>query len=205
MPQFASLGDLKEWLTLGQTAFPPTDDRLLTRLLVASSAVIESYLNRPVGLATYEETIDDWGGWRGDRRLVLCVTPIVSVVSLVVGGIAVPPAPNAHGSGYFIYRTHLTLQGWWFPSCGPIVVRYTGGYAVIPDDIVEVCLEMAARKYKERGRIGQRSASIGGAETVSYDTLMFGTARIASDIQAMLNSYRRVSQVAMPTLISPPP
>jgi hypothetical protein len=34
---------------------------------------------------------------------------------------------------------------------------------------------------------------------------MFGTARIASDIQAMLNSYRRVSQVAMPTLISPPP
>ncbi len=205
MAQFASLDDLKEWLTLGQTPFPPTDDRLLTRLLVANSAVIESYLNRPVALATYEETIDTWDDWRSYRRLVLCVTPIISVVSLTIGGIKIPPAPNAHGWGYFVYRNHLTVQGWWFfAPCGPIVVRYIGGYEVIPDDIVEACLEMAARKYKERSRIGQRSASIGGAETVSYDTVMFGTSRIASDIQSMLNSYRRVAQVGLPTLISTP-
>jgi len=204
MPQFASLGDLKEWLTLGQTAFPPIDDRLLTRLLVSSSAIIESYLNRPVGLATYEETIDDWGDYRAERRLVLCVTPIISVVSLTVGGITVPPAPTANASGYIIYRSHLTLQGWWLPTCGPIVVRYTGGYAVTPDDIIEACLELAARKYRERTHIGQRSASIGGVETVSYDTGVFGMGRFASDIQAMLNSYRRVSQVGLPTLISTP-
>ncbi len=205
MAQFATVSQLKDWLTLGQTPFPPTDDQMLIRLLVAGSSAIESYCGRPFDLGTYEEIIDGWSG-ASLPSLPLIVTPITTVVSLNIGGFDVPPAPDAFGPGYFINRSQLTLRGWWgrFSYRNRVVVRYTGGYAPIPDDIVQACIEIAARKYKERSRIGQRSASIGGAETVAYDTVMFAVGRIASDIQATLNPYRQLAPLGRPTFIPPP-
>jgi hypothetical protein len=37
-----TLADVKAWLQTGQSAFPPTDDALLTRLVTAASQYIQT-------------------------------------------------------------------------------------------------------------------------------------------------------------------
>jgi len=48
-----TLADVKAWLQTGQSAFPATDDALLTRLITAGSQYIQSWLNRQIALADY--------------------------------------------------------------------------------------------------------------------------------------------------------
>jgi hypothetical protein len=40
-----TLADVKAWLQTGQSAFPATDDALLTRLITAASQFIQTWLN----------------------------------------------------------------------------------------------------------------------------------------------------------------
>lgn len=42
-------------------------------------------------------------------------------------------------------------------------------YSYIPAPVEQACIEMCSERYRYRGRIGERSKSIGGAESVSYD------------------------------------
>lgn len=46
-----TLGAVKAWLQTGQTAFPDTDDALLTRLINAASQFIQRWLNRDIAAA----------------------------------------------------------------------------------------------------------------------------------------------------------
>ena len=43
-----TLADVKAWLQTGQSAFPATDDALLTRLITAASQFIQTWLNRRI-------------------------------------------------------------------------------------------------------------------------------------------------------------
>ena len=45
-----TLADVKAWLQTGQSAFPVTDDALLTRLITAASQLIQTWLNRQIAL-----------------------------------------------------------------------------------------------------------------------------------------------------------
>lgn len=63
-----------------------------------------------------------------------------------------------------------------------IVLRY--GY--VPFDLAEAALEWTAERYVARGRIGQRSKSLGGQETVSYDIVA-----MPGFVASLLQPYRR--------------
>jgi hypothetical protein len=59
-------------------------------------------------------------------------------------------------------------------------------YGYVPQDIAQAALELAAERFRAAERIGLRSKSIGGQETIAYDT-----SAMSAPIQAMLQPYKR--------------
>ena len=71
-----TLTNLKTWLGTPNA----TDDALLTRLISAASAFIESWLNRTISIQTYNEKYDG----TGQDTLMLSNYPIVSLSSISI-------------------------------------------------------------------------------------------------------------------------
>ena len=141
--------------------------------------------------------------------MVLGATPVVGILSLTIDGSVIPPAPSQtptsrFTAGYFFTPEAIQLQGYCFPRRSRVVIRYTGGYDPIPGSIQEACIEMVARKYRERTRIAEHSRSLGGAETVSYSTVAFSRRDVVTDIQVILDYYRNPVPIPRPILLPPP-
>jgi hypothetical protein len=60
-------------------------------------------------------------------------------------------------------------------------------YGYVPQDIAQAALELAAERFRAADHIGLKSKSIGGQETIAYDT-----SAMSAPIQAMLQPYKRV-------------
>jgi hypothetical protein len=60
-------------------------------------------------------------------------------------------------------------------------------YGYIPQDIGQAALELAAERFRAAERIGLRSKSVGGQETIAYDA-----SAISATVLALLQPYRRV-------------
>jgi hypothetical protein len=60
-------------------------------------------------------------------------------------------------------------------------------YGYIPQDIAQAALELAAERFRAAERIGLRSKSVGGQETIAYDV-----SAISASVLALLQPYRRV-------------
>jgi hypothetical protein len=60
-------------------------------------------------------------------------------------------------------------------------------YGFVPQDLAQAALELAAYRFRAAERIGVRSKSLGGQETIAYDM-----SPITAPIQAMLQPYKRV-------------
>ena len=186
-----TLADVKAWLQIGQGAFPSSDDALLARLIAAASRFIQNWLGRPVGLADYAETRDGSGG----RRLQFGVFPVTAVLSLTIDGVAIPPASTTTAAGYVFSPTQLAVRGYLFRIGSQNVgLTYTAGYAAIPADLAQACIDLVALRYRERTRLGEVSKHI-GAETVT-----FSQSDMSAATKAMLQQYRMVS----PVVGSPP-
>ena len=62
----------------------------------------------------------------------------------------------------------------------------TLSYGFIPQDLAQAATELAAERFRAADRIGLRSKSLGGQETIGYDT-----SAISAPILALLQPYRR--------------
>jgi hypothetical protein len=94
-----TLANVKAWLFTQNIQAPSTDDALLSRLILAASRTIYSYINLDsLFLTTVNESVD--GG--GNCRLFLWNWPAISITSLYVDGSNILPAPPQpqQGSGY---------------------------------------------------------------------------------------------------------
>lgn len=196
-----SLADVKTWLQTGQSAFPATDDALLIRLVSAASQYIQTWLNRQIAVADYQETRDGTGG----QHLQFACFPVTAVLSLTIDGFAIPPAsPPASNTGptagYVFSATQLSLRGYYFRrDAQNIVFSYTAGFAATPLEIAQACIELVALRYRERTRIGEMSKSLGGGETVSYSQK-----DMSAPIATLLQQYRVVAPIAAyPIAIAP--
>jgi Phage gp6-like head-tail connector protein len=184
-----TLGDVKAWLQTGANAFPAADDALLSRLITAASQFIQTWLNRRLAQSDWIEIRDGTGG----RRLPFANFPVSAVLSLTVDGLVIPPAPldGGFGAGYVFTPTELALRGYIFTArVQNVVVSYTAGYVVTPPEVAQACIELVAQRYKERGRIGEMSKSLGGGETVT-----FSQQDMSADIKTLLGRYRAVAPV----------
>ncbi len=61
-------------------------------------------------------------------------------------------------------------------------------YGYLPQDVAQAGLELAAERFRAAERIGLRSKSVGGQETIAYDT-----AAVSGAVLALLQPYRRVT------------
>lgn len=263
------LGDLKSWLEISGTE----DDALLAQLITQISRATLSYIDRPTILPRiYTETYDG----RNDVSLMLRQWPVAGVLSCVVDGLTIPPAPPLvvgapAQAGYVLdaasvdppgLMQRLSLRGFLF-TCGiqNVTVTYNAGYQItdeeavipasppytvssqgpygnwasdisvayssgqllqsvqvalaagqysaangtytfspadagavilltygyVPSDLASSCMEWAAERYAYRSRIGQRSKSLGGQETMA-----FVVKDIPDFVQAALAPYRRI-------------
>jgi hypothetical protein len=202
-----TLVDVRAWLQTGQQPYPSTDDALLTRLITAASGLITAWLNRPIVSADWQELRDGVG----NDTFVFSVQPVSAVLLVVVNNLTIPAVPNVVPAppglvapaistfpwgyaGYVFTPTALTIRGYPIPRMKACIqLQYTAGFTTVPPDVAQACIELVCRKYRERTRIGERSKSLGGGETVAYETVSFSLRDMASDIQLLLQQYRQVA------------
>jgi len=160
-----------------------TDDPLLDRLVSSASGYIQSWLNRSFASTSYTETFDGTGF---DTRMVSNY-PITAVSSVVVNGVSIPLAPNSLASGYAFAERKIVLRGYAFVS-GTLncTVTYTAGYATVPPEIGQACIEIVANRYREKDRIGLVSKGLSG-ETITYSQKDF-----PDSVRTVLNNYKKV-------------
>lgn len=176
-----TLDNVKAWFAPPLTT--TADDALLARLVTAASAFIQTWLGRTIAATSYSETRNGFGG----TRLFLRHRPVVSVASLTIDGIDVPPAAGPGQPGYLFDDGSLYLAGYAFSRGGQnVTVAYTAGYAATPPEIEQACIELVALRYKERDRIGQVSKNLAG------EVVAFTQKDMPADVQTLLDQYRAV-------------
>jgi len=121
-----------QWLGLGY------DPGYVARLISDVSTRIQGFLGYQVAEATYARTFNGSGG----RVMMLPDRPIIAVSSVTVCGISVPPQALPT-PGFSFSDKALYLSGWYEFHRGHqnIAVSYTAGYATVPYDIEQACLD----------------------------------------------------------------
>jgi hypothetical protein len=213
-----TLADVRAWLQTGTQPYPSTDDALISRLITAASGLVTQWLNRPILSGDWQELRDGQGTFDDDPTIVFGVQPVSAVLLVVVDGFTIPPVPATppappgqavlglytSQAGYVFTPSALTIRGYCVPrkkAC--ILMQYTAGFASVPGDVAQACIELVARKYRERTRIGERTKSLGGGETTAYETVGFSRRDFASDIQFLLQQYRIVAPVTSRPMPAP--
>lgn len=193
-----TVANASSWLGL-TTA---TDDALVQRLITAISVTIAGYCSQNLVSQSYTETRNGTGG----AKLMLKQGPITAVASLTIDAIAIPVRTAPGQTGYYFDTDFLYVDGYAFtrPGTSPnlylrstsagaqnVVIAYTAGYAPIPFDLEQACIELLAVRFKQRDRIGLKSKML-GAETMAYDL-----SALPATVTSMLNqNYVRVVPVA---------
>jgi hypothetical protein len=180
-----SLANVKQYIGIATAV--TTDDLLLSRLISALSTFVQSWLSRTILSASYTDTVDGVGG----SKLQFANYPVTAVSNLLINGRAVPAAavPAVQGwSGYVWTPTQIALQGYCFTrGYSNIVVNYTAGFAAVPLDLEQACIEVIALRYKQRDQIGFVSKAIGG------ETVTFNIKDMPASCLTVLQNYRRVA------------
>lgn len=167
-----------------------SDEPLLTALITAASQAISSYCNRVFQVQAYNENRD---GVLGQNQIVTLGYPIVSVAGVTVNGQAIPAAtPGAWPrQGYSNGQWYIRIDGYCVPEGSKNVnLQYTAGYATIPADLAQACIEMVALKYKQKDRIG-----VSGSEGIDGQHISYKDIAISQSTAMMLQQYKRVIMV----------
>jgi Phage gp6-like head-tail connector protein len=215
----ATLEDVRAWLKTGQNEIPPSDDDLLARLITSASTFIQDWLARTLVAAVYEELRDGLGGY-GPARFVFANSPCLAVYQVAVQGLTIPPVPKVppsppgvvtalpllSQSGYLFTPTELVIRGYFVPRA-PLSVSllYAAGYSPIPADVSQACIELVALKYISRSRTGLRSQQLPQGGSVNYITAAFSRRDISTDMQTILEKYKRVVPIANARMVAPMP
>ena len=104
-------------------------------------------------------------------------------------GVAVPQAPAPWGAGFLWDGRRILLRGFRFcRGVQNVQVSYTAGYLSVPIDLKQAAIEAFALAYRQRVRIGEKSNSMSGQITISFDM---------SDVPprslAIFSQYRRLA------------
>lgn len=179
-------------------------DNLLSRLISAVSASVQSWLGRTIASATYTETRNG----NNSDRMPLMNFPVLSVTSLVINGQTIPQRPPL-GSGYTATITGMLPLGWvndqymiyvdsGQPGCAGfpkgiqnVVITYSAGYASTPLDVEQAVIDIIGDLMKYMQRIGKTSQGIEGQTTAFVNTAMPVRA------QQALFQYKQVAPVVV--------
>ena len=188
-----AVSDVQTYLGNTDAALVP----VLTALVNSASALIERHCGRVFEQANYTETRNG----NGADAIYLRQGPIISVQSVTVDGVSIPPAPDTISYGYVFSGHKLYLRGYARVAPGTpgtmvgsvgcfrrgiqnVVIAYSAGYATIPADLNQACVELVADKFAKRKRIDEKSQTTGQQMTASYDL-----SDISARVKTVLSSY----------------
>lgn len=165
MSDLTTIANLKQWLEINNT----TNDVLLQRLVSSCSAFIQSWLNRSILQATYNEIYDG----NGSDTLTLNNYPITSLLSVSVNGVAQNLlSPGDFTSAAYDFTSEQLYGQFMIFNKGRqnIAVSYVAGFATVPLDIEQACIELCALKYKNlrNERIGVVSKGLASESTAFF-------------------------------------
>lgn len=183
MSDLCALADVKTYLGITDT----NTDAVLTDLVSKASAMVEAFCNRTFGQASYTETLN------GNGRAQLCLknTPITAVASVAINDAPVSAAVGATGTGYVFDKLSVYLRPGGYPctfskGVQNVTIAYTAGYAAIPLDVAQACIELVAHKFAKRSRIDKASETLGTQQTIS-----FSQADMPAQVRTALKPYVR--------------
>ncbi len=121
-----TLANVKAWLNTGSTAFPPSDDNLLARMITAASSFVLTWLSRDIVATDYTLTVN------GDNtnKVFTPQYPIIAVSALSINGNVIPAATNPPiGSGFLWDKESIFNVGYPYPvGFQNVTFTYTAGY-----------------------------------------------------------------------------
>jgi hypothetical protein len=184
------LADVQAWLPSAPTASPGVD--LIAQLITAASRAICAYCGRGQFLAqSYTDTYDG----AGKTWMLLRQWPVLSVATIAITRCGVITtltdasqfqleAPLPAGGAQ---RLTLIAPDLYFPrGRGNVQITYQAGYATVPPEVAQACIEAVGEAYQRRNRIGQTSVSSQGQTTVA-----FSQSDLNAAAKAMLQPYVR--------------
>ena len=183
--QLCQVADVQTYL--GDAAKNAGD--VLELLINGASAFIENWCNRKFALTDYTE----WRNGTGKERIYLANGPVVSVAAVSVDGYAVQPSPDTRSYGFVVGDNTLYLRPGAGPGAAPRVftrgiqnveIQYQAGFATIPPDIIQACIELVASKFAKRTRIDRRS------ETLAQQTVGFDLSDMPASVKTVLQQWQ---------------
>lgn len=174
---------VKLYLRIGPTN--TNDDGLLRLLADAANAELTKALQRNIFTASYTEVRDG----TGTPTVMLRNFPVTAVASVsLVGPSAVPvPPPQLLTFGVDYTFTRYAIKryaGRWPKGVQNIAVSYTAGYASAPADLTHAASKVAALRYRELERLGQKS------KVIDQENITFDLSEFAPDVMAIVERYR---------------
>ena len=165
-----------------------SDEARLSALITACSTAFASYCGRQFASAAFTEMRNGGGG----TSLWLRQSPIAAVASVVVDGQAIPAGGGwvngVRQPGFSFDDNAVYLFGYRFcKGQQNVQIAYTAGYAAIPADLAQACVEQVSFRYKEIKDLGKRSIT-GPAQGQSTN---FVIADFLPNTRRVLDFYRR--------------
>ena len=171
---YTDIASVRSYLNINGTK----DDTLLEMLISQSTEFIRSILSREVMTSQYVEIKDG----NGADTIMVSNYPVTIVNSVMVDGQAVA------GSLFDAYSVTLP-SGYFTKGRKNVVIQYHAGLAAVPGDVAQVCMELVAKKYRERDRIGTLSRTLAG-EIVTYEK-----SDLSPEVRNRLRNYVKVCPV----------
>lgn len=161
MSQLCAFSDVQTYI--GDSA--ASSATVLQALITNASAFIEQYCNRTFAVTAYNETRNGNGG----DRLFLLNGPIVAVTGVTVDGQIIPQATDSLAYGWVNDDSIVYIRAGCFArGVQNVNVQYSAGFATIPADVAQACIELVAEKFAKRNRIDKASETLGQQQTQSY-------------------------------------
>ena len=180
-----TLAELKAWLPNQGN----NDDSTLQGLISNASLQVLQYIDRPHILASVLGSLVESYDGNSSDRLLPRQFPIISVSGVSIDNVPVPQAASPVAAGFLWDSRRVLLRGYRFcRGLQNVQLSYTAGYSAVPLDLKQAAIESFALAYRQRVRIGEKSNSVSGQVTISFDM---------SDVPprslAVFNQYRRLA------------
>lgn len=193
-------------------------DARLSRLVSAASALVRGFLRR--ARLHYGSAIVEKATGFGRTRLVLDVTPVLTVASVTIDGAAVTDFVLEEADAGFLYRSGgwpnsalarpglppanepvagsetplitVTYAGGWVTPAQAATPGWAGPARSLPFDIEEAALRLVSNLYRSGGQAENIAAEALGAYSVTYaDRARVGV--LTPSVQQLLAPYVRVA------------
>ena len=137
---FCSVVDLEQFLQIKISSAAAID--AADRAILEASAVIQNYCRQQIEQEENDEvTLDSAGG----TRLFLPELPVTAVSPVIEDGETLVEGDDYQLGQHGIL--HRIGQNWDI-GIQIVMITYTHGYELIPDDVVAICTRAAARAYQ---------------------------------------------------------